>query len=43
MADNKFVITVAAQKDICPHDNTYPIEAVAIVKNNNRITPIFQV
>jgi len=32
MADNRFVITVAPQKDICPHGNTYPINAVIIVK-----------
>jgi hypothetical protein len=42
MADNKLVITVAPQKDICPHGRTYPIKAVPIVKNNNK-TPIFQV
>jgi hypothetical protein len=30
------VITVAPQNDICPHGNTYPINAVAIVRN--RIT-----
>ena len=32
-ADNKFVITVAPQNDICPHGKTYPINAVAITKN----------
>jgi hypothetical protein len=31
-----FVITVVRQKDICPHGKTYPINAVAVVKN--RIT-----
>jgi hypothetical protein len=36
MADRRFVITVALQNDICPHGNTYPINAVAIVRN--RIT-----
>jgi hypothetical protein len=30
MADSKLVITVAAQKDICPQISTYPIKAVAI-------------
>lgn len=30
MADRRLVITVAAQKDICPHGSTYPIKAVAI-------------
>jgi len=33
MADNKLVITVAPQKDICPQGKTYPINAVAITKN----------
>ena len=42
IADNKFVITVAPQKDICPHGKTYPTKAVIIV-NNNRITPIIHV
>ena len=31
MADNVPVITVAPQKDICPHGSTYPRNAVAIV------------
>lgn len=39
---NKFVITVAPQKDICPQGKTYPIKAVPIDKNNNK-TPIVQV
>jgi hypothetical protein len=30
-ADTKFVITVAAHKDICPHGNTYPTNAVKIM------------
>jgi len=30
MAESKLVITVAPQKDICPHGSTYPINAVAI-------------
>jgi len=38
MADKKFVITVAPQKDICPHGNTYPIKAVTII-NKNKDTP----
>jgi len=42
IADMRFVITVAAQNDICPHGRTYPIKAVAmsikIIK-----TPIFHV
>jgi len=33
IADNRFVITVAPQNDICPQGNTYPMNAVAIVKN----------
>jgi hypothetical protein len=42
IADNKFVITVAAQNDICPQINTYPMNAVAITKNKIK-TPIIQV
>jgi hypothetical protein len=42
MADNKLVITVAAQKDICPQISTYPMNAVAITRNRI-ITPIVQV
>jgi hypothetical protein len=34
IADNIFVITVAPQNDICPHGNTYPINAVAIITNH---------
>lgn len=30
MAEKIFVITVAPQKDICPHGRTYPKKAVAI-------------
>jgi len=36
IADSRFVITVAPQNDICPHGSTYPINAVAMVRN--RIT-----
>jgi len=32
IAENKFVMTVAAHKDICPQGNTYPRKAVAIIK-----------
>lgn len=42
IADIRFVITVAAQNDICPHGSTYPINAVAI-SARIMITPIFQV
>jgi len=42
IADNRLVITVAPQKDICPHGRTYPMKAVAIT-TNKMITPIFQV
>lgn len=42
IADNIFVITVAAQNDICPHGKTYPRNAVAI-KMIMIITPEFQV
>jgi len=41
-ADNKLVITVAAQKDICPQGNTYPKNAVAI-DNKKILTPLIQV
>lgn len=30
IALKNFVITVAAQKDICPHGNTYPKNAISI-------------
>jgi hypothetical protein len=36
------VITVAPQKDICPHGNTYPTKAVPITINIS-VTPIVQV
>jgi hypothetical protein len=36
------VITVAPQKDICPHGRTYPKNAAAIV-NNKIIKPTIQV
>lgn len=42
MAENKLVITVAPQNLIWPHGNTYPVNAVAIVKMN-KITPMFHV
>lgn len=35
------MITVAPQNDICPHGNTYPINAVPIV-NSKMITPEIQ-
>jgi hypothetical protein len=31
IADNKFVITVAPQKDICPHGNTYDLAMFLIL------------
>ena len=36
IAEAKLVITVAPQKDICPHGSTYPKNAVPI--NKRRIT-----
>ena len=36
IAGRRFVITVAPQNDISPHGRTYPINAVAMVRN--RIT-----
>jgi len=41
-AENRLVITVAPQNLICPQGNTYPINAVAIVKMK-RIMPMFHV
>jgi len=40
--DNRFVITVAAQKDICPQGSTYPKKAVIIIIKKI-ITPMFHV
>lgn len=37
-ADNKLVITVAAQKDICPHGKKYTINAVSIKRNKIETT-----
>lgn len=42
IAENRFVITVAPQNDICPQGRTYPTKAVAM-STNKRITPTFQV
>jgi hypothetical protein len=42
IVDSRLVITVAPQKDIYPHGNTCPRNAVAIVANRNS-TPIDQV
>jgi hypothetical protein len=42
IADKRFVITVAPQKDICPQGRTYPIKAVPITKNKIT-TPTIQV
>jgi len=41
-AENRLVITVAPQNDICPHGKTYPKNAVAIVINKI-ITPTIHV
>jgi len=40
IAENMFVITVAAQKLICPHGSTYPIKAVTILIMKI-VTPVF--
>jgi len=40
IADTKFVITEAPQKDIWPHGSTYPRKAVAIIKNKIMIPEI---
>lgn len=42
IAEKRFVMTVAPQKDICPHGRTYPTKAVAI-SVRRRTTPMFQV
>ena len=39
MAENRLVITVAPQNDICPQGRTYPKKAVAITKSKI-VTPI---
>lgn len=39
---SRFVITVAAQNDICPHGRTYPKKAVAI-NVISRVMPDIQV
>lgn len=41
IAENKFVITVAPQNDICPQGKTYPKKAVAI-KINRIEVPLIQ-
>jgi hypothetical protein len=33
-ADSRLVITVAPQKDICPHGRTYPRKAVSVAVQN---------
>jgi len=40
IAVTKLVITVAPQNDICPHGNTYPINAVAIISKKITI-PVY--
>lgn len=42
IAEKRLVMTVAPQKDICPHGRTYPTKAVAI-RANRSSTPMFQV
>lgn len=42
IAENKFVITVAPQKDICPQGSTYPRNAVAITIRR-MVTPLIHV
>jgi len=37
IAENRLVITVAPQNDICPHGNTYPRKAAAIVRRSRAI------
>jgi len=42
IVETRFVITVAPQKDICPHGSTYPRNAVAI-DIRKILTPIIHV
>lgn len=42
IAENRLVMTVAPQKDICPHGRTYPTKAVAMRVSRSTI-PVFQV
>lgn len=42
IVETKLVITVAPQKDICPHGSTYPKKAVAI-EIKKILTPIIHV
>jgi len=37
IAENRLVITVAPQNDICPHGRTYPRKAAAMVISNRAI------
>jgi hypothetical protein len=39
IAEKRLVITVAPQKDICPHGRTYPRNAAAIV-SSSRTSPL---
>jgi len=40
IADTRFVMTEAPQKDIWPHGSTYPKKAVAIIRNRMMIPEI---
>ena len=42
IAENRLVITVAAQNDICPQGRTYPVKAVIIIIRY-MVIPIVQV
>lgn len=42
IAETRLVITVAPQKDICPHGSTYPKNAVPIL-TKKIVTPTIQV
>jgi len=37
IAENRFVITVAPQKLLCPQGNTYPLKPVALLKKKTTI------
>lgn len=41
-ADDRLVITVAPQNDICPHGRTYPRKAVAMSASRS-IVPVYHV
>jgi hypothetical protein len=43
IAESRFVITVAPQKDICPHGRTYPIKAIYVYILYTYISDIYKI